>query len=87
MAARKQLFHPDDVKAKIKTSQLLNRLQDNGLADQEFLTVGQIQSIRAVLAKVIPDVKAIEITGEVEHGVTSELAALMEAVNGRTRTK
>lgn len=64
MAARtRAMFHSEDVKAKIKTSQLLNRLQDNALAEAEFLTRGQIDSIKALLAKTIPDLKAVELTG------------------------
>lgn len=63
MASRKQLWHPDDVKEKIKMSQLLNRLQDNALADEEFLTVGQITSINSLLDRVLPKLRAVEVTG------------------------
>lgn len=68
MAARKQLFHPDEVKKKIQTSQLINRLQDNGLADEEFLTAGQIASINSLLDRVVPKLKAIEHSGQGENG-------------------
>ncbi len=64
MATRKQLFHPDDVKQKIKTSQLINRLQANALSKKETLTRGQIDSIKTLLAKTVPDLKAIEHTGK-----------------------
>ena len=63
MAKRKQLFHPDEVKERIRTSQLINRLQDNALAEQEFLTMGQIKSIETLLDRVVPKLKATEITG------------------------
>lgn len=66
MAARKQLWHPEEVKEKIKLSQLLNRLQDNALADVEFLTSGQINSINSLLDRVLPRLKAIEHSGTVE---------------------
>jgi flagellar biosynthesis/type III secretory pathway M-ring protein FliF/YscJ len=69
MAARKQLFHPDEVKAKIKTSQLINRLQQNALSTKETLTRGQIDSIKTLLAKTVPDLKAIELSGNVNHKV------------------
>ena len=68
MAKRKQLFHPDEVKRKIQTSQLINRLQDNALADEEFLTQGQIASINSLLDRVIPKLKATEISGPGEGG-------------------
>ena len=65
MAARKQLFHPDEVKQKIRTSQLINRLQDNAFAEAEFLSRGQIDSIKTLLAKTVPDLKAIEHMGSI----------------------
>ncbi len=68
MAKRKQLFHPDEIKKKIQTSQLINRLQDNGLAEEEFLTPGQISSINSLLDRVVPKLKAIEHTGTGENG-------------------
>lgn len=68
MAKRKQLFHPDEVKEKIQASQLINRLQNNALAEEEFLTAGQIKSIETLLDRVIPKLKAIEHSGGGENG-------------------
>lgn len=68
MAKRKQLFHPDEVKKKIQASQLINRLQENALSDEEFLTAGQIKSIDSLLDRVIPKLKAIEHSGEGDNG-------------------
>jgi len=67
MAKRKQLFHPDEIKKKIQTSQLINRLQDNALSEEEFLTAGQIKSIESLLDRVIPKLKAVDHTGELKH--------------------
>ena len=64
MAARKNLFHPDDVKRKIKTSQLINRLTDHALSDTPIMDASQVQAARALIAKTIPDLKAMELTGE-----------------------
>jgi hypothetical protein len=69
MAARKQLFHPDEVKQKIKTSQLINRLQDNAFAENEFLSRGQIDSIKTLLSKTVPDLKAVEHSGDPDRPV------------------
>lgn len=69
MAVRKQLFHPEQVKQKIKTSQLINRLQENALSKKETLTRGQIDSIKALLAKTVPDLKAIELSGNPDRPV------------------
>jgi len=68
MAARKQLFHPDEVKKKIQTSQLINRLQKNALADEEIMTPGQIASANSLLDRVVPKLKAIEHSGTGEDG-------------------
>ncbi len=76
MAARKQLFHPDEVKQKIKTSQLINRLQENALSKKEVLTRGQIDSIKALLAKTVPDLKAVEHSGDPDRPVAVTFAWL-----------
>jgi len=68
MAARKQLYHPEEIKEKIRVSQLINRLQDNALADEEFMTAGQIQSANSLLDRVLPKLKAVEVSGTGENG-------------------
>lgn len=68
MAARINGAHAKDIRDKIKTSQLVNRLQDNALAEQEFLTPGQIKSIETLLDRVVPRLKAIEHSGTGEDG-------------------
>lgn len=71
MAARKQLFHPDDVKKKIQASQLINRLQIHALSDysQEDaphpMTDSQVRAAFGLLDKVVPSLKAVEHSGEV----------------------
>lgn len=64
MAARKQLWHPDAVREKIKASQLINRLTDHALSDAPLMDASQVNAARALLGKVLPDLKATEITGE-----------------------
>ena len=65
MAARKQLFHPEEVKKKIQTTQLINRLQTNALSEEEVMTPGQIASANSLLDRVVPKLKAVEHSGEV----------------------
>lgn len=64
MATRKQLFHPDEVKKKIQTSQLINRLQQNALSEKEIMTPGQIASANSLLDRVVPKLKSVEHTGK-----------------------
>lgn len=64
MAARKtRTLLSDDWREKIKTSMLLNRLQENAFSDAEIMSSGQIKSAEILLRKVIPDLKAVELTG------------------------
>lgn len=89
MAARKQLFHPDDVKAKIQASQLINRLTDHALSDVPIMDASQVNAAKVLLNKVIPDVKAIEHSGEVNlrHNVNDmtddDLAAIAAGVSSK----
>lgn len=65
MAARKLQAHHSAVRERIRTSQLLNRLQSNALGTlTPALTRDQIKSIEILLAKSIPDLKSVEHTGE-----------------------
>jgi hypothetical protein len=68
MARRKQLFHPEEVKKKIQTTQLINRLQKNALSDEEIMTPGQIASANSLLDRVVPKLKAIEHSGDGDNG-------------------
>ena len=70
MAARKKQIHTEEVKKKIQISQLINRLQNNAMADEEILTSGQIASINILLDRVMPKLKAVDHTGEIDHNVT-----------------
>ena len=64
MAARKQLFHPDVVKEKIQTSQLINRLTKHALSKNPIMDASQVAAAKTLLAKTVPDLKAIEHSGE-----------------------
>jgi hypothetical protein len=81
MAARYKRKHLDLSREKIKVSQLLNRLQDNGLADKNFLDPNQIRCIEILLRKTLPDLSAVEHQGEVQGFVMRipEAAATTDA--------
>lgn len=65
MAARIRKHHQDEVRARIQTSQLVNRLTDHALGEVE-LSATQIRAIEILLKKSIPDLSAIEISGDEE---------------------
>lgn len=85
MAARKQAFHPDEVKQRIKASQLINRLQNHALfvddpesenaemiRRQTVMSDSQVRAAFGLLGKVVPDLKAVEHSGNVGLTVTLE---------------
>jgi hypothetical protein len=63
MAARKQLWHPEEVKARIQASQLINRLTAHALSDEPIMDASQVTAATKLLNKVVPDLKAVEVTG------------------------
>lgn len=74
MAPRKQLWHPDEVRKKIQTSQLINRLTKHALSDEPIMDASQVQAARALIDKVIPNQKHVEVSGNPE----APLVAIIE---------
>jgi len=75
MAVRSRLEQQSHVRDKIQTSQIVNRLNKHILADEDIMTTSQVQAARVLLNKVIPDVKAVEHTGEVSSEITVSWAS------------
>ena len=69
MAVRKRILHDDATRQKIQTSQLINRLQDNALGSLELNAIQQ-RSIEILLRKILPDLSAVDHSGEVDHNIT-----------------
>ncbi len=65
MAARLRPFHSEDVRAKIQTSQLINRLTDHALGKLE-LTPTQVRAIEVLIRKTLPDLQAVQHGGDSE---------------------
>lgn len=68
MAARLRPHHQDEIRAKIQTSQLINRLEDHAFGKIE-LSPSQVRSIEVLLKKTISDLQSVQLTGELEHDV------------------
>jgi hypothetical protein len=63
MAARTvKIRHDDNTRAKIKTSQLINRLQRHVLSKTK-LENSQIKSIEILLRKTLPDLSTVTLEG------------------------
>jgi hypothetical protein len=60
MAERLRKTHQDDVRAKIQTSQLINRLTDHALGAVD-LSPTQVRAIEILIKKTLPDLQAISL--------------------------
>lgn len=67
MAARLRPLHSEQVRAKIQTSQLINRLTEHALGEIE-LSATQVRSIEVLLKKSIPDLQSVTIEGTGDNG-------------------
>ena len=75
MAARiNKPLHDEKTKGLIKASQLINRLISHA-NDECELSATQVQAARIVIGKYIPDLKAVELTGENGGAVKFEVIA------------
>jgi len=65
MAARLRKTHQDDVRTKIKVTELINRVQDYALGalDDADVSSNRLNAIKMLLAKALPDLSSIEMTG------------------------
>jgi hypothetical protein len=73
MAARtKKIRHDDETRAKIQTSQIINRLQNHVLGKID-LKPTQVASALGLLKKTIPDLSASENKTEVVHRYVARL--------------
>lgn len=77
MAARLRKSHQEDVRTKIKVSQLLNVLQDHALGTLGDLPASRVKAIEILLRKTLPDLsqQGIELSGGAEliHKVVYEI--------------
>lgn len=64
--------HSDEIRAKIQTSQLINRLTAHALGQIE-LNPAQVRSIEILLKKSIPDLSAVEMSGELSQSHSGEI--------------
>lgn len=75
MAARMRKSHQDDVRTKIQTSQLINRLTNHAFGELE-LNATQLRAIEILLKKSLPDLSQVEMKGEVDVGLTVQIVRM-----------
>ena len=69
MAARLNKLHADDVRLKIKASQLINVLQNHALNADSEISMSRMKAIEILLRKSVPDLSAITLSGDDENPV------------------
>ena len=81
MAARLNGAHQADIREKIKTSQLVNRLQDFALGGVDpktgdLIEIDQprLKAIEILLRKSLPDLSSVEMSGNVGFSITIPVA-------------
>jgi hypothetical protein len=69
MAARTvKIRHDDETRAKIQTSQLINRLQSYVLGEVQ-LEAGQVTAALGLMKKTLPDMSAVQHSGDEDNPV------------------
>lgn len=77
MARRLNLTHDDETRKKIQTSQLVNRLNDHifGQNGKRIdISATQLKAIEILLRKSLPDLTAIELSGDPENPIQHKVA-------------
>lgn len=79
MAARIRKFHTDEIRAKIQTSQLLNRLTDHALGKVE-LSATQVRAIEVLIKKTLPDLSSVDLNAH--HSGEVVASVVFKGLNG-----
>lgn len=59
-----KIRHDEETRAKIQAAQIINRLQGHVMGDVE-LSPAQVSSAKVLLGKVLPDLTAMDLSGDV----------------------
>lgn len=86
MAARKHPFHDAKTRDKIRTSQLINRLEKFVLSEREQgakveLTPAQVTAALGLIKKTLPDLAQVD--GSLEHSGQVVAQVVFKGLNGK----
>lgn len=75
--------HQDEIREKIQTSQLVNKLQNHALNDDSAdIPNSRMKAIEILLRKTLPDLTATELSGNPDNPLVSEIIVkVIEANN------
>jgi hypothetical protein len=71
-APKRYTRHADDIRAKIKTTLIVNRLQ-NHISGKNKMTTTQVRAAEILLNKVVPNLQSVEmdVSGDIVQNVVS----------------
>lgn len=83
MATRKNISHDTRTREKIRTSQLINRLEKYVFEEDGVeMTKGQVTAALGLIKKTLPDLSQVDGNMAHQHGVSDELKKWFERVTG-----
>lgn len=69
----------EEAREKIKTTQLINRLQDHGLGKVE-MSPTQVRAIEVLLKKRVPDLSAMTVQGDDDGGPVKTVTEIKRTI-------
>ena len=81
-----KIRHDEQTRAKIQAAQIINRMQ-SCVMGEIVLDAQQVSCAKTLLNKVLPDLSSVSMDSSVTHEAGDSIKSLMDAVNGRTRSK
>lgn len=75
-------LHQEDVRSKIQASQLINVLQNHALSDVSELSMSRMKAIEILLRKSVPDLSAVQLSGDENNPIRSSLELVFRAADG-----
>jgi hypothetical protein len=76
--------HQDEIRTKIQTTQLINRLQNHALSDgEDEITPSRMKAIEILLRKSLPDLSSVVLQGDAENPVS--LGVAIEFVSSNSK--
>jgi len=73
MAARLNKLHTEEIRLKIKASQLVNVLQDHALSGKGDISPTRMKAIEILLRKSVPDLSSIQLSGDESNPIRQSL--------------
>lgn len=86
MAARvTKIRHDENTRSKIQAGRIIEELQKHVFGQRE-MTATQVNAARTLLAKTMPDMQAVEISGEVQKTYVARMPAKVGGIDEWQKT-